>query len=278
MTVSDNRGDRLDPHTPQPARRYNYWLGGKDNFAADRESGDAIAAVYPGVIAAARENHKFAGRAVRYLAARHGIDQFLDVGPGLPTFNHTHDVAQQISPAARIVYADNDPHVLVHARALLTGTNEGRIAYIDADLREPSSILHADGLLHTLDLSRPVGLVLAAVLHFLPDEYAYSSVRALTEVLAPGSFLVLSHATYDLLPAGVRSALTSRNFPGKTGFTSRTRSQIGEFFADLNLIRPGLTPVNRWRRELSSPTPSGSVAILGGVAVKPGRCRDHIRR
>jgi trans-aconitate methyltransferase len=262
----------LDTTTMHPARRYNYWLGGKDNFAPDRESGDAIAKIFPSIANAARENYYFAGRAVRALAADHGVDQFLDIGTGLPTSDHIHHVAQRITPAARIVYVDNDPLVLVHARALLTSTREGRVTYLHADLRRPHDILHADELTSTLDMSRPVGLLLAAVLHFLPDEDAYSSVRVLLDALAPGSFLVLSHASYDLLTADTRIALTSKDYPGKAGFTTRTREQIAGFFADLDMLEPGLTVVSRWR-----PEPTGrqleddEVGVFGGVAVKAGQ-------
>ncbi|MFC7527559.1 SAM-dependent methyltransferase [Actinoplanes sp. GCM10030250] len=262
----------IDSTRPHPARRYNYWLGGKDHYAADRESGDAIAARFPGIVTAARENHAFAGRAVRYLAQRHDVEQFLDIGTGLPTDRHPHHVAQQIIPAARVVYVDNDPLVLVHARALLGSTPPGRTAYLQADLRQPDIILTSDELTGTLDLSRPVGLLLVAVLHFLvDDEDAFTSVRTLLKKLAPGSFLVLSHVSYDLLQADTRTALTDTAYPGKDGFTSRTHTQIGRFFTGLHLLEPGLTPVSHWHRHPDDPPAPADdqVPVYGGVARKP---------
>jgi hypothetical protein len=160
----------FDTSVPHPARRYNYWLGGKDNFAADRESGDAVAAAFPTVRIAAIENRRFLGRAVSFLAQEAGIRQFLDIGTGIASANNTHEVAQSIAPESRIVYVDNDPIVLTHARALLTSTAEGATAYIDADLRNPGRILSDSHLEATLNLSEPVGLILVAILHFIRDE------------------------------------------------------------------------------------------------------------
>ncbi|MFC7530159.1 SAM-dependent methyltransferase [Actinoplanes sp. GCM10030250] len=262
----------IDSTRPHPARRYNYWLGGKDTYAADRQSGDAIAARFPGIVTAARENHRFAARAVRYLAQRHGVDQFLDIGTVLPTDRHPHHIAQQIIPDSRVVYVDNDPLVLVHAGALLSSTPPGRTAYLQADLCQPGAILTSDELTGTLDLSRPVGLLLVAVLHFLVDDkQAYASVRTLLRALAPGSFLVLSHVSYDLLPADTRTAQTDTAYPGKDGFTSRTRTQIGRFFTGLHMLKPGLTPVSHWHHDPHDPpAPADDQApVYGGVARKP---------
>ncbi len=194
---------RIDMTRPHPARRYDYWLGGKDNFQADRDAAEAIAAVFPSIRTAARENRAFMQRAVRFLAAEAGIRQFLDIGTGLPTANNVHDVAQGIAPESRIVYVDNDPLVLTHARALLTSSDEGATAYIDADVRNPEKILSDPAVQNTLDLSQPVALLLVAILHFIEDDDdPYGIVKRLFSALPAGSYLVLSHATFDPLDPG----------------------------------------------------------------------------
>jgi hypothetical protein len=248
-----------------PARRYNYWLGGKDNFKADRDSGDAIAAAFPGIVTAARENRRFLQRAVRLLAAHHGVRQFLDIGTELPTAVNTHEVAQRNVPDARVLYVDNDPLVLVHARALLTPTPSAVTAYVQADLREPERILaEADRM---LDLSRPTALMLVAILHFIPDDsQAYEAVRHLVHALAPGSFLVLSHATYDLFPPNTVAALENVDI-GE--FRPRTRAQVEQFLSGLNLISPGVQIVTDWPEPQNEPPAPEDVAVYGAVARRP---------
>jgi hypothetical protein len=262
--------NKIDTTVAHPARRYNYWLGGKDNFAADRESADAIEKIFPGIRTAAVENRRFLHRAVRTLTQDFGIDQFLDIGTGLPTADNTHEVAQRINPAARIVYVDNDPLVLVHARALLTSDPAGATAYIDADLQDTQQILHDAERADTLDLTKPVGLFLVAILHFLPDtDQAYAVVQTLMDRLAPGSFLVLSHATVDLLPDLTGRQLTSGDVPGIGNFTPRSHAQIDGFFDGLEKLPPGLEIVSAWRPEPGTELPSADqVCMYGAVARK----------
>jgi len=282
MSIPD-RWSRIDTTVPHPARRYDYWLGGKDNFAVDRESGDAIEARWPDIVVAVRQNRGFLQRAVRYAAAR-GIRQWLDIGTGLPTADNTHEVAQSIDPTSRIVYVDNDPLVLVHARALLTSTPQGATSYLDADLREPQKILKSPELTATLDLRKPVSLNLVAILHFLhDDDKAYSVVETLKDALAPGSLLVLSHGSYDKMPRRNVKALTTGNYPGKGDFRARTRREVGRFFAGFDLVapdpkRPGkelvkpkLGMVSTWgRRRGDGHAPAASrVSTWGAVARKP---------
>jgi hypothetical protein len=261
---------RIDSTTAHPARRYNYWLGGKDNFAADRASADAVEKIFPGIRTAAIENRRFLQRAVRTLVQEFGVKQFLDVGTGLPTADNTHQVAQGIDPTARIVYVDNDPLVLAHGRALLTSHPDGATAYVDADLRDPEQILHDADLTTTLDLTKPVGLLLVAILHFLPDTaQAYAIVRTLMNALAPGSYLVISHATFDLLPEPTANQLTSGNVPGFGDFTQRPRAQIDRFFDGLDKLPPGLEIVSAWRPEPGTELPSAEqVSMYGAVAHK----------
>ena len=237
MSVPDERPS-IDTTVPHPARRYDYWLGGKDNFAIDRESGDAIEARWPDIVVAVRQNRAFLQRAVRYAAAR-GIRQWLDIGTGLPTADNTHEVAQSIDPTCRIVYVDNDPLVMVHARALLTSAREGATSYVGADLREPEKILKSPELTATLDLRKPVSLNLVAILHFLhDDDQAYSVVETLKDALAAGSLLVLSHGSYDKMPRRNVKALTTGNYPGQGDFRARTKREVSKFFAGFELVAP----------------------------------------
>jgi len=256
---------RFDVGTAHPARRYNYWLGGKDNFAADRASGDAIASTFPTIRDSVRENRKFLRRTVEFLAGEAGIDQFLDVGTGLPTADNTHEVAQRIIPGSRIVYVDNDPIVLAHARALLTSSPEGATAYIDADLRDPSTILDAPQLRATLDFDRPIALVLLAVLHFVHDHQdPYGVVRRIVETLPAGSYLVMSHATYDLVdPAKVE--VLERQSGGQ--WRSRSRDEFARFFDGMTLVEPGVVPIGDWRPEPGGTRPDpAQIVTYGAVA------------
>jgi hypothetical protein len=264
--VSEPAPPSIDTSVAHPARRYDYWLGGKDNFAADRESGDAIAAKFPAIRTAVVENRRFLRRAVTFLAESAGIRQFLDIGTGLPTANNTHDIAQAIAPDSRIVYVDNDPLVLVHARALLTSSAAGATAYVDADLREPEKILHDVDLRRTIDLSRPVALMLIATLHFIPEEDdPYAIVRRLRAALPAGSYLVISHATSDYLPPALVADISS----GKHGRGRlRTRAEFARFFDGLELLAPGVAPVAEWRAE-NEPKPrptAAETAMYAGLA------------
>jgi hypothetical protein len=257
---------RLDTSVAHSARRYDYWLGGKDNFAADRESGDAIAAAFPTIRLAVRENRGFLRRAVAVLAEEAGIRQFLDIGTGLPTADNTHQVAQAIAPQSRIVYVDNDPLVLVHARALLTSAPEGATAYIDADLREPTKILNDPELHRTLDFSQPVALMLVAVMHFiLDDDDPYGIVRRLVEALPPGSYLVVAQATYDPLPPDTVAALEAANARGNPKSRPRSRAEFARFFEGLDILPPGIVSVAEWRAD-DEPQPRPSFVDISGYA------------
>lgn len=241
---------RFDARTPNEARRYDYWLGGKDNFEADRRSGDQIAAAVPMIRTAAIENRRFLRRAVGYLAEQAGVRQFLDIGAGIPTEPTVHQIAQFANPSARVVYVDKDPVVMVHARALLTGTRSGRLACVEHDLRHPQRILADPDLMSTLDFDEPVGLLLVAVLHFIADpDDPYGCVDALVTALPPGSYVVVSHASLDLLPSGVAAEVRDLAAPGAGHgtFQPRSREQIARFLTGLELIEPGLVPVTRWR-------------------------------
>ncbi|GAA3348849.1 SAM-dependent methyltransferase [Amorphoplanes nipponensis] len=265
---------RIDTSAAHPARRYNYWLGGKDNFAADRASADAIEREYPDIRTAAVQNRRFLQRAVRFLTAEAGIRQFLDIGTGLPTADNTHEVAQQIALDSRIVYVDNDPLVLAHARALLTSSAEGRTEYIEADLHDPRVILDEPRLRKTLDLQQPVALMLVAVLHFVADyQQARSIVAELLAQLAPGSYLVASHATGDFLDEATRQKLSAYDF------VLRDRDQFTGFLDGLELIDPGITPITSWRPGSGEvlPTPQ-QASVYGAVARVPGSATArHLR-
>ena len=247
----------IDTSVAHSARRYDYWLGGKDNFAADRESGDAIAAAFPTVRTAVIENRRFVRRAAAFLARQAGIGQFLDIGTGIPTSPNVHEIVQGIAPAARVVYVDNDPIVLSHARALLASSQEGATAYIDADLREPGKIIGNAELQAILDFSRPVALMLAAILHFIKDEDdPYGIVARLVSALPEGSYLVMSHATNDFLaPAEAAEIVAGRYGP----FFARSEAEFARFFEGFELVPPGIASVAEWRAE-AEPQPRPTAA------------------
>jgi SAM-dependent methyltransferase len=265
--VDPRTGVRIDTTVAHPARRYNYWLGGKDNFAADRESGDRITAAFPTARTAALENRRFMCRAVTHLAEQAGIRQFLDIGTGIPTSPNTHEIAQAIIPDAHVVYVDNDPIVLTHARALLTSTPQGATAYIDADLHQSEGILADPDLRNALDLSQPVALLLVAVLHFIPQSADPKALIApLVDALAPGSYLVLSHMTYDFLPP--QAAVRADQVVSTEAFHARPKADIAAFFDGLEFVDPGIVPVSEWRAENEPqprPTPV-EIGCYGGVA------------
>jgi O-methyltransferase involved in polyketide biosynthesis len=244
--VSDQRTapPEIDGSVPNSARIWNYWLGGKDNYPVDRRIGDEYRAIYPDIVEVARASRQFLTRAVRYLAGEAHVRQFLDVGTGLPTVDNTHEVAQRVAPEARIVYVDNDPVVLAHARALLTST-QGVTAYIDADLHDPDQILRVAA--RTLDFSQPVGLMLLGILgHIDDDEEARSIVRRLVDALPSGSYLTICDGTNDISPAGIE-AQRRYNESGAVPYRLRSSRQIAEFFEGLELVAPGVVPCPRWR-------------------------------
>ncbi|MFI2475704.1 SAM-dependent methyltransferase [Nocardia xishanensis] len=268
---SESAAARVDVSKPHPARRYDYWLGGKDNFPADRTSADAVAEAFPTVRLAAVENRNFLRRAVTYLAAEAGIRQFLDIGTGLPTAGNVHEIAQGIAPESRIVYVDNDPIVLVHARTLLDSSPEGRTAYLDADLRDPDRILTHPDLVGTLDLTQPVALMLVAVMHFITDDEApYGLVRQLCEALPSGSYLVMTHATNDHLTDEDLAETKQANKRSGVPFQLRSTAEFRQFFTGFDLIAPGISSVMTWRPEVwrAHPRPE-AVSMLAGVARVP---------
>ena len=260
-------GSGLDPTVVHPARRYNYWLGGKDHFAADRNSGDLIEQAFPTVVKAAVQNRAFLQRAVTHLA-RAGITQFLDIGCGLPVPGNTHDIAQCITPQARVLYVDNDPLVMAHARALLHGDPRGRTGYLEADLRDPAALLHRPELPAVLDLHQPVAVLLVAVLHFIHDhQEAVGIVRHLVDALPAGSLLVISNATMDFNTPAETAKYEDMFAAGQTDARARTKSQISDFFTGLDLLPPGVVAVTEWQPD--QPTPPlpapHEVAIYGAV-------------
>ena len=260
----------LDPAVSHSARIWNYWLGGKDNYAVDRAAGDRVAEMLPIIVVQARADRAFLGRAVRYLAGEAGIRQFLDIGTGLPTADNTHEVAQRVAPESRIVYVDNDPLVLLHARALLTSSPEGKTEYIEADLRDPESILA--GAARTLDLAQPTALLLLGVLHHIPDTAeAHSIVRQLTSALAPGSFLAINHSTSAISGEAMEEAVRHWNQVGTPTMTLRTPEQVNGFFDGLKLLPPGVVSCSRWRPEIGpSGEPPAEVDEFCGIARVPG--------
>ncbi len=258
---------RIDTTIAHTARIWNYWLGGKDNYPVDREVGDQIRQLHPGIGDYARADRAFLVRAVQYLAGQAGIRQFLDIGTGLPTVNNTHQVAQSVAPESRIVYVDNDPLVLAHARALLTSTPEGATAYLDADLHDPGAILAEAA--RTLDFTRPVALTLLGVVIFInDDEQAHSIVRRLIDAVPSGSHLVLSHTITSPAMPDVDAAVAFWNEHGTPKLTQRTPQQVARFFDGLELLEPGVVSCSRWRPEPSPWGEPGEVAMFGGVGRK----------
>jgi S-adenosyl methyltransferase len=261
----------IDVSKPHPARIYDYFLGGKDNFAADRETAEKVLQNWGAVRAAVRENRAFLGRAVRYLAAEAGVRQFLDIGTGLPSANNVHEVAQAVEPQCRVVYVDDDPIVLTHARALLASDPRGACAYIDADLREPDKILAHPATRATLDFSKPIALMLVAVLHFIPDEdEPLRIVQTLLDALPPGSYLAASHVTDEHNQAGLAGAGRAYSDGGMRGAIRSPEEFADLAFTGLELVNPGVVLVSEWRPEAESLRPMASeVNTYCGVARKP---------
>jgi len=264
-----SRGIRaFDPTVAHPARVYDYWLGGKDNFEADRIAGEATIAAYPAIRFSARANRAFLARSVRYLVAEEGIRQFLDIGTGLPTASNTHQVAQSVAPESRIVYVDNDPLVLSHARALLTSSPQGVTAYLDADLRDTDDILEQAA--DTLDFTEPVAIMLLAILHYIPDlDEAQRIVARLVSAVPSGSYLTISHAASDI-DAEQMAELQRRlnEHLGEESHVGRPRHVVAQFFDGLDLVEPGVVKVTQWRPD-SSFEAQGPTTLWGGVARKP---------
>ncbi|MFD3522211.1 SAM-dependent methyltransferase [Streptomyces sp. NPDC058653] len=261
----------LGQDKPHSARMYDYYLGGKTNYIVDREAAELVIAQFPSIPVVARANRAFMHRSAHFLAAERGIRQFIDIGTGIPTTPNLHEVAQEAAPDSRVVYVDNDPIVMVYADELLDGTPEGATLYVEADAKRPREILEAVADTRLLDLSRPVGLSLHALLHFLPDSYDPNGlVRTLTDALAPGSYLSLTHCTGDFDPESweaIVDVYVSRGTPTQV----RSREEVLRFFDGLDLVDPGLVVAHRWRPEPGS-GPSlvtdAQVSLYGGIALK----------
>jgi O-methyltransferase involved in polyketide biosynthesis len=271
-----NLGDAHDPAGPDlasfdtgvahPARVYNYWLGGKDNYEADRQAAEQAVAANPNILPGVRANRAFLRRAVEYLAGEAGIRQFLDIGTGLPTAENTHEVAQAIAPDTRIVYVDNDPIVLAHARALLTSTPEGATAYVDADARDTGTILAEAA--KVLDFSQPVAVMFLMILQYIPDEDQPQQIVAqLMDAMPPGSYLVHSDTTGDIDSERVATATARLNARlGPAQLHRRTREQMAAYFAGLDMVEPGLVFLPEWR---ALANPAHMIPCYAGVGRKP---------
>jgi O-methyltransferase involved in polyketide biosynthesis len=256
----------IDTSAPHPARVYDYWLGGKDNFEADRQAAEAAMEIFPYTVQSARACRRYLARVVRFLAAEAGVRQFLDLGTGLPSADNVHEVAQAAAPDSRVVYVDNDPIVLVHARALLTSSPEGETHYVDADLRDTKQVLAQAR--EMLDFSQPVAVMLLAVLHFVTDEQDPAEIiRSVMEPLAPGSYLALGHHTADIFPELEEFAQYLSRLNPEYRATLRTRDQVAALFGDLELVPPGLVQISQWRPD-SAYDADLPAALWGGVARK----------
>ncbi|GAA2251430.1 hypothetical protein GCM10010145_18820 [Streptomyces ruber] len=257
--------ERIDTSVPHSARIWNYWLGGKDNYPVDEEAGDAYTAVFPGIVTIARSSRAFLGRSIRYLVQEAGVRQFLDVGTGLPTKDNTHEVAQRYAPESRIVYVDNDPMVLAHARALLYSSPEGATSYVDADVFDTDRILEAAA--RTLDFEQPVALILSGILGHIEDyDGARALVRRLLDALPSGSYLCVNDGSRGTDP-DYEQAQDAYNETGAVGYYLRPVDKIEAFFEGLELIEPGIVSVPLWRPEPG--TDPVAIGQHGGVGRKP---------
>jgi hypothetical protein len=266
----------IDTSRPHSARMYDYYLGGKDHFEVDKQAAEAVAAVYPGIFVCARENRSFMHRATRVLAREYGIRQWLDIGTGIPTEPNLHQVAQSVVPDARVVYADNDPLVLKYAERLMRSTAQGRTTYIEADVKDPASLLDAPVLFEVLDLKKPVALSLNALMHFITDQQdPYGIVNRLLDALPSGSALALSHCTPDFDP-DTWQKVTDIYVNAGTPVQFRSRADVARFFDGLELLDPGITIGHRWRPDAPSDDAAGAepptdaqVSLWTGVGIKP---------
>ena len=256
---------------PHPARMYDYYLGGKDNFAADREAAEQVLRIVPELRMAARMNRAFLGRAIQF-AAVSGIDQFLDIGTGIPTAGNTHEVAQQVNPLAKVAYVDNDPIVLTHARALMSGTGHGVTKVVQADLRDPQRILADPVVRGLIDFDRPVALVLAAILHFIhDDDDPCGLVAQLLEPLVPGSMLILSHGSWEAEGEDFSGRAAQMKTPYNRASAQlhlRSQGEIERLFAGVELVEPGMVTLATWRAEPTHEEWDGSRGFFGGVGIK----------
>ncbi|MDG9716006.1 SAM-dependent methyltransferase [Streptomyces sp. DH24] len=258
---------RLNTGVAHNARVWNYWIGGKDNYAVDQQVGEHVASMFPVIREVARADRGFLTRAVRFLAEERGMRQFLDIGTGLPTAENTHAIAQRIAPEARIVYVDNDPIVLMHARTMLTGTPQGATAYLDADVHDPDLILERAA--ETLDFKQPVAVMMLGILNFVLDtDKARDIVRRIVAAVPSGSYLALTHPTFDtdLGGEGQIPAMKFWNENATPPITARGRADIASFLDGLDLVEPGLVSCSQWRPDTESPA---VVPQFGAVAVKP---------
>jgi O-methyltransferase involved in polyketide biosynthesis len=262
-TVSDLGIDTTRPHV---ARMYDYYLGGKDNFAVDREAVAAVEQAMPEVRQLARENRAFLRRAVRFMVSQ-GIRQFVDIGAGLPTAGNTHEVAQTAAPDARVAYVDNDPIVLAHGRALLA--TDDLTTVVTADLREPETVFAHDDVRQLIDFNRPVGVLLIAMTHFLRDDEREPVMGVLRDHLAPGSFLAATHVTVDNHPREASEGVEAAYRRTPTPIFFRTHDEIAPFFSGFDLVEPGLVTIDGWRPDAQDPTPAPTGWLLGGVGRKP---------
>jgi len=257
----------FDISVAHPARVYDYWLGGKDNFEPDRIAAEEVIAVRPSIIRDIRANREFLGRAVRYLVTEAGVRQFLDIGTGIPSANNTHEVAQAVAPESRIVYVDNDPIVLAHARALLTGTPEGACAYLDADLKDTGKILQDAA--RTLDFAKPVAVLFVGVLHLVSDEEDPGRIMGeMLDATGPGSYLALTQPARDVNADQVAEGARRYNERVKVPQTRRTYEETLRFFDGMEVVPPGLVQCHRWRPEPGAPGLDENVSAYGGVARK----------
>jgi hypothetical protein len=257
----------IDTGFAHPARIYDYWLGGKDNFAADREAGDRAVEANPGILRGVRANRRFLGQAVRHLAGEARMRQFLDIGSGLPAMDNTHEVAQAVAPDARVVYVDSDPIVLAHGRALLTSAPEGSIAYIHGDARDTAAVLKDASAV--LDFSQPVAVMALMVLQHIPDsDDPQRIVAQLVDAMAAGSYLVVSDTASDIQEEAVAESQRRLNARMAGRQTRRTRAEIQRYFTGLDMVPPGLVTLNRWHRAADDPDPGEDIAAYCGIGRK----------
>jgi hypothetical protein len=260
--------DELDTGAPQSARVYDFLLGGKDNYEADRAVGAALIAQAPALPIMVREQRALLARMVRYLVREAGVRQFLDIGTGIPSADNVHEVAQALAPESRVLYVDNDPIVLTHARALMKSTPEGRTAFIHADVRKPVDILQHPALPTVLDVSRPVALLLIGIVHHLRDDDGpYEVVRTLVEWLPSGSYLGVVTPSADFDPAMMASLAATAERSG-IPYVPRSKAETERFFSDLELVDPGIAPILGWRPD-EPPADENAVHGWAGLARKP---------